>query len=271
MTRSPAGSRIRAGAVLAGFVLLTVPLMPVQAGLLRLNRDLARRLPHWYHRQVCRLLGIRLDISGALRRDRAVLVVSNHASWLDIIVLSAVAPVSFVAKKDVANWPFVATLARLQRTVFVDRERPNSVGDTTSEIVARLAEGDAIVLFAEGTSSDGNRVLPFKTSLFAAAKPSGAAAPDANPLPAGALVQTVAIAYTRRNGLPLGWAGRRAIGYYGDIGMGANAWDILSGGPIEATVRIAEPVPLADFKDRKDLARRAERAVRAGLVEILRG
>ena len=147
--------------------------MPVQALLLRVGSSGARAFPHWYHRQVCRLLGIRIHIDGAVVRDRPVLLVANHTTWLDIPVLSAVAPVSFVAKKEVGTWPFVSSLARLQRSVFVDRTRRTAVGQAAGEILARLAQGDTVVLFAEGTSSDGNRVLPFMTSLFAAAKPSG--------------------------------------------------------------------------------------------------
>ncbi|MEL6873345.1 MAG: lysophospholipid acyltransferase family protein, partial [Pseudomonadota bacterium] len=112
---------IRAVTRLGAFALLTLPLMPVQAILKRTAPDAARRFPHWYHRQVCRILGIRLHVDGQIDRNAPALIVANHASWLDIVVLSAVAPVSFVAKKDVAGWPFVGTLARLQRTVFVDR------------------------------------------------------------------------------------------------------------------------------------------------------
>ena len=117
----------RGGAVLAGFFGLTVPLMPVQAALLRLSPRHARRFPHWYHRHVCRLLGIRIEIEGEVARDRPVLLVANHTSWLDIPVLSAVAPVSFVAKKEVGGWPFVASLARLQRSVFVVDKNDNIV------------------------------------------------------------------------------------------------------------------------------------------------
>jgi len=168
----------RAASILTGFFGLTVPLMPVQALLLKVSPKGARRFPHWYHRQVCKLFGIKLNIEGAVVADKPVLLISNHTSWLDITVLSAVAPLSFVAKKDVARWPFVSSLARLQRTVFVDRERRSAVGETTNEIMARLASGDTVVLFAEGTSSDGNRVLPFKTSLFAAAIDKTAAASE---------------------------------------------------------------------------------------------
>jgi lyso-ornithine lipid O-acyltransferase len=241
--------------------------MPVQAALLSLSKSGARRLPRWYHRNVCRILGVRLAITGNIISDQPVLVVANHASWLDIIVISAVAPVSFVAKKEVASWPVVATLARLQRTVFVDRERRSKIGDTATEIMGRLGDGDAIVLFAEGTSSDGNRVLGFKTSLFAAVKPT--IAPGKTTLNQ-AVVQTVTVVYTRKNGLPLGWAGRRELGYYGDIGMGANAWAILTGGPIAATLAISEPISLDSFKDRKALASWAEREVRSGFIAALR-
>lgn len=258
---------MRAAVILATFVVFTVPLMPVQALLLLVNTGSARRFPNWYHRRVCRLLGINLQVVGAVATDQPVLLIANHASWLDIPVISAVAPVSFVAKKEVAGWPFVSTLARLQRTVFVDRERRIKVGQTATEISARLATGDVIVLFAEGTSSDGNRVLPFKTSLFAAAIPSGKS--DAPAVPAA--VQTLSLVYTHRNGLPMGWAGRREFGYIGDVTLGANAMDILSRGPLQATIRISAPVPLETFRDRKHLAQWAEQTIRAGFVETLRG
>ncbi len=258
---------LRGGSILAGFFALTVPLMPVQAALLRLSPRQARRFPHWYHRRVCRLLGLRIDIDGEVVRDRPVLLVANHTSWLDIPVLSAVAPVSFVAKKEVGGWPFVSSLARLQRSVFVDRTRRSAVGAAAGEILSRLAQGDTVVLFAEGTSSDGNRVLPFMTSLFAAAKPSvktGLQAPDA-------VVQTLSLVYTRLHGIPLGRADRPLVGWYGDMEMRSHAWRLLKAGPLDVRIRVGPPVPLASFADRKDLARQSEAAVREHVVRILRG
>jgi 1-acyl-sn-glycerol-3-phosphate acyltransferase len=257
---------LRGGAVLAVFFALTVPLMPVQALLLRLGSSGARTFPHWYHRQVCRLLGIRIHLDGAVVRDRPVLLVANHTTWLDIPVLSAVAPVSFVAKKEVGTWPFVSSLARLQRSVFVDRTRRTAVGQAAGEILARLEQGDTIVLFAEGTSSDGNRVLPFMTSLFAAAKPSGResiAAPDA-------VVQTLSAVYTRLHGIPLGRTGRPGVAWYGDMEMRGHAWALLKAGPLDVEIRVGPPVPLASFADRKELARHSEAQVRDHVVRILR-
>lgn len=258
---------LRAGAILAGFAGLTLPLMPVQAGLVRFSPGLARRLPHWYHRRVCRLIGLKLDISGNIAQDRPVLLVSNHTSWLDIPVLSAVAPVSFIAKKEVGGWPGVSALARLQRTVFVDRERRVAVGDAAGEIVDRLAAGDAMVLFAEGTSSDGNRVLPFRTSLFAAAKPTARVGGTGS----GAVVQTVAIVYTRLHGLPLTRADRPLTGWYGDMELPPHAWELLKSGPIDVKVVVGAPVPLDQFADRKALARHSEDEVRSNVVRVMRG
>ncbi len=259
-------SAFRAGTILTGFMALTVPLMPVQAALIRFSPRLARRLPNWYHRQVCRMIGVRLKIYGEVARDRPVLLVANHTSWLDIPVLSAVAPLSFVAKKEVGSWPFVSSLARLQRTVFVDRERRSAVGETAGEIMERLRAGEAIVLFAEGTSSDGNRVLPFRTSLFAAAKPSA----RSSQAPPGAVVQPVSLVYTHLHGVPLGRADRPGVGWYGDMEMQSHAWQLLKAGPLDAEIRIGEPVPLADFADRKQLALISEAEVRRQLVSTLR-
>ncbi len=259
-------SAFRGGAILAAFFALTVPLMPVQAALLRLDPRLARRFPNWYHRRVCRLLGLRIHIDGEVATDRPVLLIANHTSWLDIPVLSAVAPVSFVAKKEVAGWPFVSSLARLQRSVFVDRTRRTAVGKATGDILARLAQGDTIVLFAEGTSSDGNRVLPFLTSLFAAAKPSARDAVE----PTDAVVQTLSLVYTRLHGIPLGRADRPRVGWYGDMEMRSHAWHVLKAGPLDVEIRVGPPVPLTSFADRKDLARHSEAQIREHVVRILR-
>jgi len=261
-------SALRAGSILTGFLLFTLPLMPLQAVFLRTSRRFSRLLPHWYHKQVCRIVGIRLHVDGQVVSDRPVLLVANHTSWLDIPVLSAVAPLSFVAKKEVGTWPFVSSLARLQRTVFVDRTRRTSVGDTANEMVVRLIEGDAIVLFAEGTSSDGNRVLPFKTSLFAAAKPPVRAVETA--VPAETVVQTISLVYSDLHGLPLGRADRHLVGWYGDMDMGPHAWELLKAGPLDVRIRVGPPVPLASFPDRKALAKFSEQEVRGHVVRILR-
>lgn len=258
-------SSLRGGLVLTTFFTLTLPLMPLQALFVRVSPKAARTFPHWYHRKVCRILGVDLDIEGEVVRDAPVLLVSNHTSWLDIPVLSAVAPVSFVAKREVGGWPFVASLARLQRTVFVDRARRQDAGAAANAMAERLEAGDTIVLFPEGTSSDGNRVLPFKSSLFGAVDVGGKAQGPA------AVVQTVAVVYTHQHGVPLSRADRPRVGWYGDMEMLGHAWQVLKGGPIAATIRIGQPIPLQNFADRKALARSSEREIRRAVHSVLRG
>lgn len=268
------GGRLRAVLILAGFAALTFPLMPVQALLVRFAPRQARTFPHWYHRQVCRLLGIRLHIEGAVATDRPVLLVSNHCSWLDIPVISAVAPVSFIAKREVSSWPLVSALARLQRTVFVDRERRTSVGGTADEMSRRLAAGDTLVLFAEGTSSDGLRVLPFRSALFGAVMPSKMPAhtsSDTDGCDRRVAVQTLSIAYTHVHGVPLGRAERPLIGWFGDMDMASHAWALLRAGPLDVGIKLGPPIALETFADRKALTRFTETEVRAGLMDLLRG
>lgn len=258
---------VRASTTLTAFLGLTVPLMPVQALLKRVWMPGARALPHWFHKRVCGVLGVRLWIDGELAKNRPLLVVANHTSWLDIPVLSAIGPVSFIAKREVGRWPFVSSLAKLQRTIFVDRDRRAAVSETTAEIMARFEEGDAVVLFAEGTSSDGNRVLPFMTSLFAAVKPAG----KQGTVPDDVVVQTVSIVYTHLHGVPFGRADRHLVGWYGDMEMQGHAWELLKAGPLDVRIKIGAPIPLEEFSDRKDLARRSEHEIRENVVRILRG
>ncbi len=255
---------MRASVLLSVFIAVTLPLMAVQYALIKLGLRQAKTLPHSYHKFVCRLLGIRVHVSGAIDPDRPVLLVSNHVSWLDIPALSAVAPVSFVAKKEVGSWPFVSYLAKLQRSVFVDRTRRTLVKDKAGEIAERLAQGDNIVLFAEGTSSDGNRILPFRSALFSAASFSPNAANDNGP---EAVVQTVAINYTHLHGLPILRHERPLIAWYGEMDMLSHAWNVLKSGPLDVTIRFGEPVRLASLRDRKELAAFSEAQVRQYYIE----
>jgi 1-acyl-sn-glycerol-3-phosphate acyltransferase len=252
----------RAALLFAGFMLLTLPLLPVQYALVRRGSRFARTLPHWYHRRLCRLLGVRARVTGAVEPGKPVLIVSNHASWLDIPVLSAVAPLSFIAKSDIDSWPFINWLARLQRSVFVQRDRRATVRTQALEIAGRLKDNECLVLFAEGTSNDGNRVLPFKSSLFAAV---GDYAGGADTV----LVQTVTLVYTRLHGLPITRYQRPLLAWYGDMDVVSHAWQLLRAGPIDVEIRIEPPVSMSDFKDRKALAAFAESSIRRNFTEML--
>lgn len=248
---------MRGPALLIVMAVLTLPLMPLQQLFLWMRLDLARTFPMYYHRLVCRLLGVRWHIAGATPCEGPVLIVSNHVSWLDIMVLSAVRPVSFVAKREVDGWPIFGSLARLQRTIFVDRERRHAVGVSQDKISARLRMGGSLVLFPEGTSGDGRHVLPFKTSFFASAG-----------LP-GVLVQPVSLAYRSHRNLPMTRRLLPSYAWYGEMALLPHLLGALNLGPIEVTLVFHPPLSLDGEQNRKQLARHAEQQVKRGLALAL--
>ena len=190
-------------------------------------------------------------------------MVANHTSWADIIIFSAVTPLSFVAKAEIARWPFFGTLARLQRTVFVERTRRSATGETRDEIRERLLAGDTLLLFPEGTSHDGNRVLPFKSALLGAAEARLASG-------AHVKVQPVSAAFTGLHGLPMGRENRPLFAWYGDMEMVPHLWEALLAGPLDVVVRFHAPLSL-DRMDRKTLAAKAQEIVQTGQAEALAG
>lgn len=254
------GSPALAALRLAAYLTLTFALMPIQALLLALGRG--RRLPIFYHRACARILGFDIRVRGVPAEGGPVLFVSNHISYLDITILGAIAELSFVAKSDVAGWPLFGRLAKLQRTVFVDR-RAASVGRERDAIAKRLDEGGRLVLFPEGTTGDGNRAKRFKSALFAVAERASGETP--------VTVQPVTIAWTRLDGMPLGRVLRPTVAWYGDMDLAPHLWEVAGLGRIEVEVLFHEPVTLAQLGSRKSLAHHCEFVISRSLTEALAG
>jgi len=228
-------------------------------------------MPGWgaigvrYYRALCTVLRIRVRVVGAPVRDRAVLFISNHVSWADIVVIGSIAPIAYVSKSEIANWPLVGVAAKSQRTVFVNRARRQQTGDAIGEIVDRLASGTSVVLFAEGTSSDGNRVLPFRSALIGAVKEASARAES------GILIQPMSICYTGLNGIPMGRQHRPTVAWYGDLDFMPHIKALIARGAIDAVVSYGEPVAADGRADRKAMTKSLESAVRRITSTTLRG
>ena len=225
---------------------------------------LAGWLPVWFHRLFLRLCRTRVIVRGRPPEQDATLVLSNHVSWLDIPVLASLRPLSFVAKSEVAGWPVVGLFAKMQRSVFIDRARKSHTASVNAEVGHRLARGDVIVLFPEGTSGDGNRVLPFRSALVGAAR-----AALAEPSLTRINLHPVAIAYVRRNGLPVTRRERPSIAWYGAMDLAPHLAAFMREGPLDAVVHWGEPIPFDSASDRKRATAQAEAAVREAVYAAL--
>jgi 1-acyl-sn-glycerol-3-phosphate acyltransferase len=247
--------------VLCSALLLVVP--PLLLGL-RLGMPSSGGLPVYVYRLFLRLFRIRVIVQGQPPVSGPALVLSNHVSWLDIPVLGSLMPLSFVAKTEVAEWPVIGFYAALQQCVFIDRARKSHTTEVNAEVARRLARGDTIVLFPEGTTSDGNRLLPFRSALVGAAR-AALAELSLRRLD----IQPVAIVYVRRNGLPVTRRERPAIAWYGDMDLFPHLAALLREGAIDVVVRWSEPIPFDTASDRKRATLTAEAAVRAAMQEAL--
>ncbi|WP_149538344.1 lysophospholipid acyltransferase family protein [Siccirubricoccus phaeus] len=250
----PLGGRLRAVRRILLVLLWTLVAVPVQALLILLPGRPKVAFARIYHRVLCALIGLRLQVVGTPSPARPVLFLPNHSSWLDILVLGAVLEACFVAKGEVATWPLVSWVARLGRTVFVTRSR-GTTGREAEEMRRRMAAGDSLILFAEGTSSDGTRVLPFRSSFLGVAD-------------AACQVQPVSVVYDRLGGLPACRRDRPLFAWYGDMDIGSHFWRLARRSGTRATVLLHQPFAPETLPNRKALAAASWRIVSEGAAAL---
>ncbi|MDP3254359.1 MAG: lysophospholipid acyltransferase family protein [Bosea sp. (in: a-proteobacteria)] len=247
-----------------------VALMPVQMLVMRVAPSRGAAIPRLFHRLTCRCLGVRRRVRGTPPpAGSSGLIVANHVSWLDIAVLGAERPVCFVAKSEVATWPVIGFLAKLQRTVFIDRSRRAATADVAAQMGERLLAGEAVVLFAEGTTGDGTRILPMRSSLLGAAHEAlgrGKAEPEAD-----IAVYPLTISYTGFHGMAGGRAERSLLAWYGDTELAPHLKTVLRAGAIDVELVWGEPIAMGRETSRKEATRRAEAAIRKARQETVSG
>ncbi len=249
---------------LAGTGVAAAVLVPVELALRRFSKASRPHLPWLFHRALARSLGIRVVVHGRPVRQGGVLFVANHLSWADIPVLGSQLLAAFVAKSEVAGWGPVGFLSTLARTVYVERERRQATGEARNAIAERLAARENVILFPEGTNSDGIAVLPFKSSLFAAIEPAAGGGGDF-------VIQPVTIAYTRLNGMPITRERLPDIAWIGDTALMPHLFAFMALGKVRAELIFHAPVQMSDFADRKSLARHCHAIVAEGYSRLMRG
>lgn len=252
---------VSAVTLLLAFIVVAIPLQWIS---LKLGLPSRRWIPLGFHKFCVRMFGLRVSVRGLPAPERPLLLISNHSSWLDIVALSSVLPVVFIAKSEIARWPLFGLFARLQRSVFVDRAKRQETREVNRAIAARLAEGDPVVLFGEGTASDGNLIRPFRSALLGALR-------DALGEQGRGSVQPVSVAYTRLQGIPMGRQHRPVAACYGDMNLLSHLKRVLREGAIDVVVSFGAPFEVQPGMDRKLLARSTEDAVRRMTAAALAG
>ena len=240
-------------------ILLFTPVACVIQAVLLLLRGRARvGFAVFYWNTVARLLGLQVRMLGTpvTAEGRRIIYVCNHSSWLDIPAVGGRLRACFVAKDDVAGWPIVGTIARLGRTVFVSRSR-QGIGRERNQMQEKLAAGDDLILFPEGTSSDGSRVLPFHSSFFAAAYGEN--------MP---IIQPVSVVYDRLAGLPVGRGSRNVFAWYGDMSLAPHLWQFAQWRGMRVTLLFHGPLDPAAFSSRKALSQAAWQIVADGAAAL---
>lgn len=252
---------VRGYARVGGIIALTVVLFIV----FMTGRFFRKILGTWvtYHyfvaliwARIClRLLSLRPVVNGTPVKRGGILT-SNHVSWTDIMVLRAVTKINFVSKAEVRKWPVVGYIAYVCETVFIERKRTEAKRQQ-ADLLERIERDELLCLFPEGTSTDGLRVLPFKSALMSVVFAPG--------VRERLMVQPVTLNYMPNpdHGLPMNF-----YGWWGTMGFGAHIWTLATrskGGKVEITFH--DPIRVSDYEDRKRLTLDCETAVRSALPD----
>lgn len=254
---------LRVGLILVCWTLLLIGpqyLARVVPG--RRARRLGDAVGRLFLRGTAALIGIRIERRGRLVADRPLLLVANHMSWLDIVVLGGLKRTRFVARHDMADWPLFGLFAKLHRSVFVERRVSRTV-QGRDDLLAALRGGDVVTLFPEGQAGDGNRVMRFRSSFLAVAEAFGSEAP--------LTVQPISIAFTQLGPMPLGYDRRHFYAWVGDTPLGGHLWRVLGLGRATCVVEYHPPTRILPGESRKALTDRLHAAVGAGLARANAG
>ena len=258
--RPPPRRRLATARTAIGAVATAAAIVPLELLLRAVTVRNRAYLPIWFHRGLSRALGVTIRTHGRPPRRGKVLYIVNHLSWSDVPVLGARIHASFVAKSEVADWGPVGWFASFARTVYVARDRRSATAAQKNQLAERLNGGGSLILFPEGTNSDGTGLLPFKSALFAVV----------NDVP-GLIIQPITLAYTKINGLPVMRRQLPDLAWVGDTELAPHALGFMALGRVTAEILFHDPIDPLDFPDRKALALHCHTVIAAGYRRLMRG
>ena len=225
------------------FCIIVIFLIFVKYSLDLFCSNVSMHIVKTFHKLVLWLININVEKDGQIAKNcKGILFVSNHISYIDIPVLGSLLPLKFVAKAEVKDWLILGKLAQIGNTIFVERLKRNISFE--KEIIEKsIFNGEKLVLFPEGTTSDGIRVLDFKSSLFSAVEKKDC------------VVQPVVISYQGINGMPLTRWLKPVIAWYGDMEFKSHLMNLIRLVSIVAKVKFLSPINSKDFSDRKSMTK----------------
>ena len=198
-----------------------------------------------YFRGLVLIFGIKINYTGkALTKN--TLFISNHTSYLDIVILGSKLNALFVAKSEINNWPIINKLTKIAKTIFINRQDLRKAGNQVNKISNELYSGYNIIIFPEGTSNDGNKVLPFKSSLFEIIKSKKLE---------DFKIQPVSISYCSMDGIPINRFFRPFFAWYGGMDLTTHAWNFFGLGNCEIKLNFHKARTFSSFKNRKDASK----------------
>ena len=232
------------------FVLFSIPLLFAARFFGKIIPFFGEWIPVYFHKLLIWLLSVNVECEGEINKSNdSNLFISNHISYLDIPILGSVYPVKFVAKSEVENWPLYGFLAKLGRTIFISRNRSDSLVQKY-KIFKSLSSDEKIFIFPEGTTSDGNRVLDFKSSSFSALEGQNY------------VIQPIVIVYSNLNGIPINRWLRPVIAWYGDMDLKPHLSALVNLRSIRARLIYLDRVNAKNFSSRKNLCKHLENKIK---------
>lgn len=243
----------------AAFTLWTILCAIPQAVFIFLPGRAKARLPRLYWAGCCWCLSLRVRVIGTpAAGELPVVYVGNHSSWMDIPALGSRLMACFIAKGEVGQWPGVSIVAKLGRTLFVSR-RAAAAAKENADLLDRLRRGDSLVLFPEGTTSDGTRVMPFRSAFLAVAETE---VPH--------VIQPFTIVYDELDYLPVRRADRALFAWFGDMELASHFGRIARHRGLRVTIQLHPPFDPAARLNRKVITQRSWSQIAAGAAEIRR-
>lgn len=245
------------------FLILSVLTIPVQAicNLFPARTNIVNIVSNFYGRSVCKILCVKVNIIGAPASSDNIIFVGNHLSYADIGVIGGHLKASFISKAEIRNWPVFGILATLSKTVFIERHR-NAAAKAISQIKKTLLAGQNLILFPEGTSTNGLNVLPFKSSVFELFL--------SDQLKDCLTVQPFTVTITHVDGHPVQRPNDNDLyAWYGDEEFSTHLWRLAKSKGAQILLSLHSPRKAADYNDRKQFALDCYKDVAKGLKNTL--